>query len=292
MEFVIITGMSGAGKRTANHILEDMGYHCVDNIPFTLMETCIALYQSDHRFDKISFTLDIRGENDFSGLIAMIRKLRKENNCICRLIYLDADERVLVARYQESRHLHPLLQTDNLPLQLAIAKERELLADLRETADLVLDTTEFRPIDTRERLEEFLSISREENLRVTCVSFGFKHGAPTDLDLLFDVRCFENPFYIQELKPLTGLDAHVRDFVLKSPDVIVFMDKLKEMIDFLLPRYLAEGKSRLTIGIGCTGGQHRSVAIAEALADHLRSSSGADGNRTVSVLHRDCRREK
>lgn len=289
MEFLILTGMSGAGKGTAGQILEDMGYLCVDNMPFSLIETCIDLYKSSSIHEKICFTLDIRGQEEFSELIAMVRKLKTEENCLCRLFYLDATDAVIVARYQESRHLHPLVLTKKMPLSEAIACERELLSDLRESADWVLDTTGIRPVEMRDKLEEMLSVARQNGMFVTCMSFGFKNGAPTDLDLLFDVRCFRNPFYIPELRPLTGLDAPVRDFVLSAPETVAFTDKLFDMIDYLIPLYRSEGKTQLTIGIGCTGGQHRSVAITEALAAHIRALPGGVGERTVSIVHRDMR---
>ncbi|MBQ8288692.1 MAG: RNase adapter RapZ [Clostridia bacterium] len=288
MEFVIITGMSGAGKGTAGHILEDLGYLCVDNIPVSLVETCIELYKSNgHPPEKISFTLDIRGQEEFSELLAMVARLKADAGCRCTLIYLDATDAVLVARYQESRHLHPLVLAKNLPLSEAIACERELLSDLRSSADLILDSTGLRPVELRANLEALLEVSRKSGMLVTCMSFGFKHGAPADLDLLFDVRCFHNPYYIPELKPLTGLDAPVRDFVLTAPETIHFTEKLFDMIAYLLPLYRAEGKTQLTIGIGCTGGQHRSVAITEALAAYLRTLAIAESECTVSVVHRD-----
>lgn len=287
MEFVIITGMSGAGKGTAGHILEDLGYLCVDNLPIALVETCIDLYRTDRPHEKISFTLDIRGQEDFSDLIALVNRLKAEENCRCTLIYLDATDAALVARYQESRRLHPLALTKNLPLSEAIACERRLLSDLRDSADLILDSTGLRPVELRANLEALLEISHKNGMLVTCMSFGFKHGAPADLDLLFDVRCFHNPFYIPELKPLTGLDAPVRDFVLSAPETAHFTEKLFDMVAYLLPLYRAEGKTQLTIGIGCTGGQHRSVAITEALAAHLRTLAIADSECTVSVVHRD-----
>lgn len=287
MEFVIITGMSGAGKGTAGHILEDMGYLCVDNLPVSLMETCIDLYKSDRPQEKISFTLDIRGQEDFSDLIAFVNRLKTEENCRCTLIYLDATDATLVARYQESRRLHPLVLTKNLSLSDAIACERQLLSDLRDSADLILDSTGLRPVELRANLEALLEISRKSGMLVTCMSFGFKHGAPADLDLLFDVRCFHNPYYIPELKPLTGLDAPVRDFVLSAPETARFTAKLFDMMNYLIPLYRAEGKMQLTIGIGCTGGQHRSVAITEALAAYLRTLTFAKDECTVAVVHRD-----
>lgn len=292
MEFLIVTGMSGAGKGTAQHILEDLSYLCVDNIPFSLMEQCVESYCADSRHDKFSFTLDIRGEDDFSGLLDLIRRLKSHPTHRCRLLFLDADDRVIISRYQESRRLHPWLITRSLSLPEAIAAERALLCDLRESADLVLDTTALRPTETRERIEAFLAIPRESSMQIVCTSFGFKHGIPADLDLQFDVRCFENPFYIPHLKPLTGLDAPVREFVLGSPDTREFLHQLFGMIEFLIPRYMQEGKSRLTIGIGCTGGQHRSVAITEALAAHLNTLPLLSGGRGVRIVHRDCRSTK
>ncbi len=288
MEFVIITGMSGAGKRTAGHILEDLGYLCVDNIPVQLVETCIRLYKSNaHPPEKISFTLDVRGQEEFSELIAVVNRIKSDADCRCTVVYLDATDAALVARYQESRHLHPLVHARNLSLSEAITCERQLLADLRASADLILDSTGIRPVELRANLEALLAISRKNGMLVTCMSFGFKHGAPADLDLLFDVRCFHNPFYIPELKPLTGLDEPVRDFVLSAPETVRFTEKLFDLITYLLPLYRAEGKTQLTVGIGCTGGQHRSVAITEALAAYLRSLQKTDEEFTVNVVHRD-----
>ncbi len=285
MEFVIITGMSGAGKLTTSHILEDIGYLCVDNIPFPLIETCIDLYTAHPRSEKVSFTLDIRGQEDFSGLIGMVRSLKRKQGCDCKLIYLDAADEVIVARYQESRHVHPLVLTKNITLTEALACERGLLSDLREAADLILDTSRMRPMETKEKLERFLNITRTAGMMVTCMSFGFKHGVPSDLDLLFDVRCFPNPYYVPELKHATGLDASVYNYVFSFDETNRFMDKLFDLIDFLLPKYKTEGKTQLTIGIGCTGGQHRSVAIAERLGQHIGQQ-----NIAVNVAHRDVKK--
>ena len=288
MEFVIITGMSGAGKGTAAHILEDMGYLCVDNIPVALVESCIGLYRSgEHPSEKISFTMDVRGQEDFSELLAVVKRLKADSDCRCTLVYLDAADATLIARYQESRHLHPLVLAKKLSLADAISCERELLSELRNSADLILDSTGLRPVELRANLEALLEISRKSGMLVTCMSFGFKNGVPTDLDLLFDVRCFHNPFYIPELKPLTGLDAPVRDFVLSAPETRQFVEKLFDMIAHLLPLYRAEGKTQLTIGIGCTGGQHRSVAITQALANYLHTLPFVETECTINAVHRD-----
>lgn len=287
MEFVIITGMSGAGKKTCSNILEDLGYLCVDNIPFALVESCIDHYSSTAKSDKISFTLDIRGQEDFSGLMEVVEKLRCKPGCNCKLIFLDASDDVIVARYQESRHLHPWVLTKNLTLTEALILERRQLGDLKETADLVLDTSRLRSTETKERLEHFLDATRSAGMMVTCMSFGFKHGAPSNVDLLFDVRCFPNPHYIPELRPSTGLDKPVYDYVFSFEESNFFMDKLCDMIDFLLPKYKAEGKSQLTIGIGCTGGQHRSVAFTERLGRYI-----AESGYTANILHRDMKKVK
>ncbi len=286
MEFVIITGMSGAGKGTAGHILEDLGYHCVDNLPVSLVEPCVAQFHREGTFQKISFTLDIRGQEEFSALLAMVDHLKAEENCRCTLLYLDATDAALLARYQESRHMHPLVQSKKLSLSDAIACERKLLSDLRGAADLILDSTGLRPNELRVNIEALLTTVRAGGMLVTCMSFGFKHGAPADLDLLFDVRCFHNPYYIPELRPLTGMDAPVRDFVLGAPETQAFCKQLFEMIDYLIPLYRIEGKTQLTVGIGCTGGQHRSVAIAQALGTHLQGHSMAD-QFTLNIVHRD-----
>lgn len=287
MELVIITGMSGAGKNTCSNILEDLGYLCVDNIPFSLIESCIDLYAATSKSDKISFTLDIRGQEELSGLMEVVRTLKQKADCDCKLIFLDAKDDVIVARYQESRHLHPWVLTKKMTLTEALVLERKQLSELREAADMVLDTSYLRTPETKEKLEHYLSAVRTAGMMVTCMSFGFKHGAPSNVDLLFDVRCFPNPHYIPELRPQTGLDAPVFDYVFSFEDTNRFMDKLIEMIDFLLPKYKAEGKSQLTIGIGCTGGQHRSVAFVERLGRHI-----AKQNIPVSILHRDMKKGK
>lgn len=285
MDFVIITGMSGAGKSTVGHILEDMGYLCIDNIPFSLIESCIELYMNNPTNERISFTLDIRGQDDFTPLCETVKALKQRKTCDCKLIYLDASDEVIVARYQESRHLHPLVLTKNLTLTEALKCERQLLSEIREAADFVLDTTRCRPVETKEKLELFLNASGHSGPIVTCMSFGFKHGVPADLDLLFDVRCFPNPFYVPELRYATGLDQPVYDYVFSFEETRQFMDKLYDLIDFLMPKYKAEGKSQLTVGIGCTGGQHRSVAIAETLGTHLKAQA-----YTVNIVHRDMKR--
>lgn len=287
MEFVIITGMSGAGKNTCSNILEDLGYLCVDNIPFSLIESCIDFYTATSKGDKISFTLDIRGQEDLGGLMEVVRTLRCKKGCDCKLIFLDAADEVIMARYQESRHLHPWVLTKSLTLPEALILEREQLADLRVEADLVLDTSRLRPPEAKERIEHFLDAVHSTGMMVTCMSFSFKHGVPLSVDLLFDVRCFPNPHYVPELRPQTGLDAPVAEYVFSFEETNLFMDKLCDLIDFLLPKYKAEGKSQLTIGIGCTGGQHRSVAIAERLGAHLKAQAAA-----VSLLHRDMKRNK
>lgn len=287
MEFVIITGMSGAGKNTCSTILEDLGYLCVDNIPFALIESCIDYYAAASKSDKISFTLDIRGQEDLGELMKIVRTLKCKAGCDCKLIYLDADDDVIVARYQESRHLHPWVLTKHLTLTEALALERKQLSELREAADFLLDTSNLRTPETKEKLELFLDVMHTSGMMVTCMSFGFKHGTPANLDLLFDVRCFPNPYYIPELRQQTGLDQPVYDYVFSFEETKQFMDKLCDMVDFLLPKYRAEGKSQLTIGIGCTGGQHRSVAIAECLGKHI-----ADHCSTVKIHHRDMKKVK
>lgn len=287
MEFVIITGVSGAGKNTCSNILEDLGYLCVENIPFTLIESCIDVYAASAKSDKISFTLDVRGQEEFGGLLDTVKKLKCKKDCDCKVIFLDAADDVIVARYQVSRHLHPLALTKNLTLTEALACERIMLAELRESADLVLDTSRLRPNEAKEKIELFLNVSRSAGMLVTCMSFGFKHGLPSDVDLMFDVRCFPNPYYVPELRHATGLDESVYNYVFSFEETEQFLDKLFDLLDFLLPKYKAEGKAHLTIGIGCTGGQHRSVAIVERLSKYIAAQ-----NVTVNILHRDMKKGK
>lgn len=281
MEFVVITGMSGAGKSQTIKYMEDMGFYCVDNMPPKLFtkfaEICSS---SDSAITKVAFAIDTRGGVLFSELIECIDDFEK-NIGNCDLLFLDANTDTLVKRYKETRRTHPLAQ--NGKLIAGIETEREMLRDIREKADIVIDTSVLKPKELRDKLREAFEIEAEaEAMQINVLSFGFKYGLPIDSDLVFDVRFLPNPFYIPELKEKTGLDREVSDYVKNSPVTAEFTNKLMDMIDFLIPHYTEEGKSNLVIAIGCTGGKHRSVTIANEVYSFLVSKG-----LNADITHRD-----
>jgi UPF0042 nucleotide-binding protein len=285
MDVVIITGMSGAGKKTVGHLLEDLGYYCVDNMPVSLIPAFFELYEKNpDKNQLISFTLDIRIGEDIERLLNVIQQI-KSNQAVrsCKLLYLNASDEILIQRYKETRHVHPLVRSIEVPLETALRVERSIFSNIEQYADFCIDTSTLRPMQLKELLISFLEIQKGEKCIVNCMSFGFKYGVPRDLDLMFDVRCFPNPFYIPELKTLTGLQDSVRDFVLSHDETKNFLNKLYELFDLLYPLYEKEGKAHLTVGIGCTGGKHRSVVIAEALASHFADTLHCE----PIVIHRD-----
>lgn len=281
MEFVIITGMSGGGKSRASDILEDTGFYCIDNMPARLIPDFASLYSDAMRNKEVSFTIDVRGESDFNALFSSIDMLRK-NGHTCRIIFVECSTDVLINRYKETRRMHPLVSDTGMNISDAIAKERKMLSALKESADIVIDTSKTNLSQLRERVLSAVKRDGNDSIFINCMSFGFKYGTAVEADLVFDVRCFPNPFYVPELKHKTGLDTEVREFVFSSDETKEFVKKLFEMIDMLLPLYVKEGKHQLTVALGCTGGKHRSVAIAEALRTHLSES----GYKAVS-FHRD-----
>lgn len=281
---VIITGMSGAGRTEAMHVFEDLGYFCVDNLPSNLISELIELCTDDGRNAediKLAIVCDARNGEYLSSLIDQIVELRSRG-FDCKILFLDADDSKLVSRYKSSRRRHPLF-TEGSTINQGIQRERNLLIGIRDMADYVVDTTDMLPQKLRQNLRSIFSKGNERNgLAITVYSFGFKHGAPTDADLVMDVRFLPNPYYDPELRELTGLDAPVRDFVMLRDETIEFKKKWHELLDVLMPGYVSEGKQQLAIAVGCTGGQHRSVALAESTGDYLKSR----GYR-VSVAHRD-----
>lgn len=283
-ELVIITGMSGAGRTEAMHVFEDLGYFCIDNLPASLIQHMITLSRSNSSEGKrphLAIVCDARNGQYFSGVLEALDFLEKENVNF-RVVFLDADDSKLVARYKSSRRRHPLCE-EGTTIAQGIQRERGLLVNVRERADLVVDTTDMLPQRLRDTLKEaFSEGSERRGLSVTVYSFGFKHGAPLDADVVMDVRFLPNPYYDPDLRGLTGLDAPVRDFVMLRDETIEFKDKWHALLDVIMPGYVSEGKQQLAIGIGCTGGQHRSVALAESTGDYLKSK----GYR-VSVAHRD-----
>lgn len=279
MDFLIITGLSGAGKSRAADIMEDLDYYCVDNMPVALMprfaELCIA---TGGRYEKVALVTDVREKDGFGELLKTLDKL-KEMNCNCRILYMDADVRTLVRRYKESRRPHPLAMPGST-VEEDVRREVELLAPVRERADFVVNSSSLTLGMLQNRLFSlFAAEGVKRGLDITVLSFGYKHGLPMDADLVFDVRFLPNPFYVEELRPLCGLDTPVAEFVFSYQQTRTFMEKIEEMLDFLIPLYIEEGKLALTVAIGCTGGRHRSVAIAAALSEHLRS----EGRSSVNI---------
>ena len=279
MEFLIITGLSGAGKSRAADVLEDLDYYCVDNMPVALMprfaELCLA---TRGRYEKVALVTDVRERDGFVELLDTVEEL-KGMDCGVRILYMDADVRTLVKRYKESRRPHPLAGP-GVSVEQAVKKEDELLAPVKERADYVVNSSNLTLGMLQNRLFSlFAGEGKKREISVTVVSFGYKHGLPMDADLVFDARFLPNPYYVENLRPLCGLDRPVGEFVFSYQQTRTFMDKIEELIDFLLPLYIEEGKLGLTIAIGCTGGRHRSVAIAAALNDYL----SAKGVRSVNV---------
>jgi UPF0042 nucleotide-binding protein len=278
MEFLIITGLSGAGKTRAADVLEDLDYYCVDNLPVALMtrfaELCL---DTRGRYEKVALVTDLRDREGFGELPNTIEELRKMD-CDVRILYMDADLPTLVRRYKESRRPHPLAEK-GISTEEAVQKEEELLAPIKRSADYVVNSSSMTLGVLQNRLFSlFAGEGRKRGLDVTVMSFGFKHGIPLDADLVFDARFLPNPFYVDELRPLSGLDRPVAEFVFSHPQTRSFLEKLEEMIAFLLPYYIEEGKLTLTIAIGCTGGRHRSVALASALHKHLVANNVSSVN--------------
>jgi len=283
MDFLIITGLSGAGKSRAADVLEDLDYYCVDNMPVALMprfaELCIA---TKGRYEKVALVTDVREKGGFDELPRIIEQLR-EMDCACRILYMDADTETLVRRYKETRRRHPL-QTKGMSLEQAIEKEKELNAPIKARADYLVSSDRLTLGMLQNRLFTlFAGGGKKREIDVTVMSFGFKYGIPMDADLVFDARFLPNPFYVDELRPLSGLDRPVFEFVFNYPQARKIVEKLEEMIDYLLPYYMEEGKLSLTLAIGCTGGRHRSVAIASALHDYLSAKgvSSVNINRDI-----------
>ena len=284
MRFVIVTGLSGAGKSQAVRSMEDMGYYCIDNMPSSLIpkfaEICIG---SKGKFDTVALVCDIRGGTDFDELFSGLDDLKRDGYEY-DILFLDASDETLIQRYKETRRRHPLDKDGRLPE--AISAEREILALMKKRATHIVDTTGKLSQQLRkEIISLFEPTAMKDGLAANIMSFGFKYGIPLDADLVFDVRFLPNPFYIAELKKLSGKDEPVAQYVMSFPQSGIFLDKLCEMVDYLIPHYVDEGKSQLVIAIGCTGGRHRSVTIAEALHKYLK----AKGQRVI-VTHRDCGR--
>ncbi len=286
-ELVIITGMSGAGKTIAVQSLEDLGFFCVDNLPPVLIPKFAELIeQSSGKIGKVALVIDLRGREFFTALSESLAYLQQQHTVHYEILFLDARDSVLVQRYKESRRRHPLA-AGGLPLD-GIQSERKLLEELKGRATQVIDTSELKPSKLKEIITERFHRRSTGVMTVNITSFGFKYGMPIDADLIYDVRFLPNPHYVEHLRPRTGLEEDVYEYVMKWPETQIFLTKLLDMLNFLIPQYAKEGKSQVVIGIGCTGGKHRSVAIAEYLGKMLSH----DGGEQVRVSHRDSERDR
>ena len=288
MRFVIVTGMSGAGKSSAMKILEDDGFFCVDNLPVSLLATFIELTEgSSEPLERVALGLDIRaGHNSLAEAAPVIESLKKEGYTL-EILFMEAETKVLVKRYKETRRMHPLAKGGRMAA--AIEEERECLKDLKKQADYIIDTTTLLIRELKQELDRIF-VQNEDfcNFYLTFVSFGFKYGIPADADLVFDVRFLPNPYYIEELRPMSGNDREVREYVMSNDKAEEFLDKLVDMIRFLIPNYIAEGKTQLVIAVGCTGGKHRSVTLANELYEALQKDEGDYG---IKIEHRDIEKD-
>lgn len=286
MKFLIVTGMSGSGKSGAVNVLEDIGYYCIDNIPPQLIPKFAEICINNGQMQKVAIVTDIRGGELFFELDEGLNYL-KSNKLDTSIIFLDASDEVLIKRYKETRRKHPLDEQCHGSLQRAINTEREVLASVREHADYYIDTSELSMAQLKETVYSLFLDNPNESMVVKVMSFGFKYGVSREADLVFDVRCLPNPFYIPELKQHTGLESCVRDYVLSFEQSQTLVKKLEDMLDFLIPLYIHEGKSQLVIAFGCTGGKHRSVTFAETIYKYL-----SDKNMKCRICHRDINKDR
>lgn len=282
MRFVVVTGMSGGGKSTALKMLEDAGYYCVDNLPVSLVEKFVELVSvPGSEVSKVALGLDVRTDQSFQDVTRVLGQLRAAGYKF-EILFMDAEESVLIKRYKETRRIHPLAQQERV--EEGVRKERRILENIRRSADYVIDTSYVLTRELKEELDRIFVENQEYNsLMVTVMSFGFKHGIPADADLVLDVRFLPNPFYVEDLKHKTGNDKEVQDYVMGFPEAEEFMEKLTDMLRFLIPGYVKEGKYRLVIAIGCTGGKHRSVTLANELYRRMKDN----GKYGLKLYHRD-----
>lgn len=286
MDFIIVLGLSGAGKSSALHTLEDINYYCVDNIPPALISTFYDLskHSSDKKLKKIAVVTNVRDSADYKELSNSLERLRLDG-AKYRILFLDSKDDVLITRYKQTRRKHPLLDACNGSTTEAVSLERELLRYIRQRSDYVIDSTFLNAAQLRERVQKLFLDSEEKGITIACMSFGFKYGILTEADLVFDVRCLPNPYYVDELRVKTGLDESVRNYVMNSEESKELYKRIINYVDYALPLYEKEGKSQITIGMGCTGGHHRSVTFAVMLYHHLEEK----GYRTI-IHHRDIRK--
>lgn len=282
MRFVVVTGMSGGGKRTALKMLEDAGFYCVDNLPIPLLEKFVELIaMPNSEINKVALGLDVRSDQLFEEARKMLENLKK-SGYMFEILFMDASNQVLLKRYKETRRMHPLSMEGRV--EEGIYKEREILKSIKGESDYIIDTSNLLTRELKEEIDRIFVMNEEYNsLMVTILSFGFKNGIPADADLVFDVRFLPNPYYVDELKHQTGNDKSVQDYVMSFSEAEEFLTKLEDMVRFLIPNYVREGKHQLVIGIGCTGGKHRSVTLANELYKRMKNQ----GNYGLKIYHRD-----
>ncbi|MBQ9141068.1 MAG: RNase adapter RapZ [Lachnospiraceae bacterium] len=282
MRFVIVTGMSGSGKSTVLKMLEDAGYYCVDNLPVSLIEKFVDLLSMpNNEIEKVVLGLDVRAGQAFEEVAHLLQALRGKGYPI-EILYMDCADSVLIKRYKESRRLHPVEPDGRI--EDGVRKERIMLEEIRKQADYVIDTSSLLTRELKSELDRIFVEGEEYNsLMINVMSFGFKHGIPADVDLVFDVRFLPNPYYVDELKKKTGNDKEVQEYVMACPESHTFLEKLMDMLQFLIPNYVKEGKYRLVVAIGCTGGKHRSVTLANELYQRMKNQ----GNYGITIFHRD-----
>lgn len=285
MDFVIVTGLSGSGKSSAVNALEDIGFYCIDNIPPVLIKDFANLCIRTESLDKVAVVTDSRGGDFFNGFSSVIAELKK-SSLNFKILFLEASERKLVTRYKETRRKHPLAEKSGGSLEEAVKLEERMLLPIKSIADYIVDTTMLTPQKLKNRISEMFAPNGTDRLSLHIMSFGFKFSNAADADLVFDVRCLPNPFYIDELREQTGLDKCVRDYVMNFDESQQLYSKIEDLVDFLIPLYKKEGKSQVVIAFGCTGGKHRSVTFAKLLSGHLMNS-----DVHVTVSHRDIGRQ-
>ncbi|WP_455493865.1 RNase adapter RapZ [Eubacterium sp.] len=285
-DLVLLTGVSGAGKSTAMGFMEDIGYYCIDNMPAELVSTFISLIEKSDSYNKIAIVTDVRSRGVYNEFRKNVQSLMDSNDYTVKTIYLDIKNHVALRRYKLTRRKHPYADKFNGSIEDALNYEKEILAPVRETAGYVIDTSDLTANQLRERLAQILLGDDKEVMNLHVMSFGFKHGIPADADFVLDVRCLPNPYWIESMRDKTGLDQEVKDYVFSFEEAHEIFDRLKNLLDYLNPLYIREGKSQIVIAIGCTGGNHRSVVFAEALKDYFSRKWD-----NVTVNHRDIDRK-
>lgn len=283
MELVIVTGMSGAGKSTAMKIMEDMGYFCVDNLPIVLFEKFIEFFRDTRPTEKkMAVGMDVRSGEDLEELRIVLERMEALEISF-EILFLDATDNVLIKRYKETRRIHPLANGERI--EKGLEREREKISFLRKRSNYIIDTSNLLTRELKMELERiFIQDEEYKNMMITILSFGFKYGIPSDSDMVMDVRFLPNPYYDVELRPKTGNDKEIQDFVMKYPEATMFIDKLENLVQFLIPQYISEGKNQLVVSIGCTGGKHRSVTLANELYQRLYKEDREYG---LKIEHRD-----